>query len=112
MDSGDTDPLIGGFAPTALGMKAAFFLAAEESVAFRPILGWATVSNYTAINSRPFVAVVIGPDNYPSLAAPPVYPNYIGVFPESASVEDALESYRSGLNAPRPPSTETDRALE
>jgi hypothetical protein len=83
-------PELGSICPGDFGLKAGFRDPDKGgAVTFRPIVGWASVTNYVEAVRLPFVGVVINDDDTPTMAAQSHLPDFIGYFKNSASADEA-----------------------
>src|SRR5438270_101661 len=83
-------PELGSICPGDFGLKAGFRDPDKGgAVNFRPIVGWASVTNYVESMRLPFVAVVINDDDTPTMAAKSHMPDFIGYFKNGVSGDEA-----------------------
>ncbi len=83
-------PELGSICPGDFGLKAGFRNPDKGgAVTFRPIVGWASVTNYIETVRLPFVGVVINDDDTPTMAAPSHMPDFVGYFKNNVSAEEA-----------------------
>ena len=73
-------PEIGPITPGDLGMKAGYKDPETGETFFRPIVGWATVTNYAVAGKQPFVPLVLNRQNMPTFVTAPGFPQFIGVY--------------------------------
>lgn len=83
-------PQISAITPHDFGVKAGFWDQDKPGqIKFRPIVGWASVTNYIEAGRLPFVGVVVNDDDSLSLAAKPHFPDFVGYFKSGVSAQEA-----------------------
>jgi hypothetical protein len=89
-------PHIGAVCADDLGLKAGFMKDKNGDVTFSPIVGWASVANYSRIKSRAMTPLVLDDNSFPTLASKNNFPDFVGVFDKSVSAAEAKRKFQSG----------------
>jgi hypothetical protein len=97
-------PWLSSLCPNDLGLKAGFWSGKnEDAVRFRPIVGSLVVTNFvqgTALG--PFLPVVLSDLAFPTIVAGDAFPDYIGVFANALTAEEARAKFEQWRKKPGP----------
>jgi hypothetical protein len=89
-------PHIGAVCADDLGLKAGFMKDKNSDLTFSPIVGWASVANYSHIKSRSMTPLVLDGHSFPTLASKSSFPGFVGVFDKSTSAAEAKRKVQNG----------------